>query len=1430
MEVPMEKNELYQFLETVKNNTNSYYNKLSITADLLVEQLQVAKRDTESSKDFKQGDIDGLVNEIATGYTEPDRFELVKEIVNNFFQGSNFFASVRPIDGAEYPDGHVFQLLNALAPDTPSIAERFSLGGGVILSRQFLCLGMRGTYTPLFFSEKESVEGFVRLQYSMDSMLSWNGGNLAIRYQLDDGSPPTFEVDLGGEGAKKLYPMLMKTQPLLRPQPNLETPEGGGVEGEVKKNDATVFCFEFIRGNPSEWKKVQVPLTVSPSNEILDVNKKWYRYNNALSKMNLADWEPKHAYMAHLVLLDLSRFGWAPVGSTPLQYDPNFNNVRQSASKAHWKATTRLLTEDYAFSRRLERIKDAFRIEDGQFEEERWTERFGPPDDTKLQAAIERLNNRLAKDPNYDVGAIAMTFAAISIQFNRRFNSLPHLKMDTLENIQRFQLLALKTIATPTEVALQHARVRWQSDINWIGTVFRNSVSVSRDAIEGTDYAHAAACNAVVNRAYDKGRNPLRVGAPCAAVLQGFDDPRICARVRLRCASAEDAEKLSEFFKQHADKIKRKFMSSQDARDFLQASEAGGKCTKLEADAMAKFVANFVRKSVESRASEDAYEKYKHDNFPPQAVELFDAPIVKLSRVLQQKFKSDVLFDILFDNVGKQFSMSVRESTCVHRTKNDVQTRINGWTLVLEEATPFVFTDSKYHEVVLLTKFDITNLQRGSESGFPAGPMDFELDDVLRALRNRFPPHTPPKVSFQTSVREQLREAPPFTIRRVDVWAGPDFGDPATLAEAKAVAPSLPYALTREQFESNQETPFSKSLRVREKLDDVLTQTDAYLQEVKDSLEQYESGATPSDLFHDEVRLDLTPADSIGRLCRIALEVLKGTKPLTTYNNIKGFYHGDESEVSMEDDTLRVQVPLNRDGYLDKEVAIWLQRSMLPPYVYPPEQMIDSSERPEPNESDIVDLVAITWYMVGIYRALMNRLTTYVVPRLQSWHEKTETTYRLKHLIEEYQKIYLEAARFQLMPTHSMTDALPNRPDMKILHRFFFPSSFNQGRIKDDDQSAFHTAKDDTIQLHKTVSDRYLSSAIIQFQAMQTSLPINAAHELILELAHEMALIADGMRLADPFLVKISKASKLIKETKRRQYVEATVIRIRSALQGELTSLEKDHAKFETALYSYNDAVSAQVSTDFQSRFLAALDLAASFRRRITTGFFGSFVFLVFEFFDVVSSGILLENDRVEIQEMYEAIRRITTSKLLTSTPNEAVKAVFEQSPVVAEDDTKTNVTFPHLAEHTSQSVRTHTDFLMGSMLAAAPFRNVPDSMENNRNTDEILHAKQFDTFGGLSNPKALFHCLLPVASELLQNGVEEKCVPDPPPSTKANPGQQAGNKGGSLPGVTPGANGDEDDDDELGEYREVVDEEGSSDGENGYVDIDGFMQSDEDD
>ena len=159
---------------------------------------------------------------------------------------------------------------------------------------------------------------------------------------------------------------------------------------------------------------------------------------------------------------------------------------------------------------------------------------------------------------------------------------------------------------------------------------------------------------------------------------------------------------------------------------------------------------------------------------------------------------------------------------------------------------------------------------------------------------------------------------------------------------------------------------------------------------------------------------------------------------------------------------------------------------------------------------------------------------------------------------------------------------------------------------------------------------------------MQTSLPINAAHELILELAHEMALIADGMRLADPFLVKISKASKLIKETKRRQYVEATVIRIRSALQGELTSLEKDHAKFETALYSYNDAVSAQVSTDFQSRFLAALIgsiVSPAHHHRL----FGSFVFLVFEFFDVVSSGILLENDRVEIQA-FEAIRRITTS------------------------------------------------------------------------------------------------------------------------------------------------------------------------------------------
>ena len=62
----MEKNELYQFLETVKNNTNSYYNKLSITADRSSSNW-VAKRDTESSKDFKQGDIDGLVMKLPQG-------------------------------------------------------------------------------------------------------------------------------------------------------------------------------------------------------------------------------------------------------------------------------------------------------------------------------------------------------------------------------------------------------------------------------------------------------------------------------------------------------------------------------------------------------------------------------------------------------------------------------------------------------------------------------------------------------------------------------------------------------------------------------------------------------------------------------------------------------------------------------------------------------------------------------------------------------------------------------------------------------------------------------------------------------------------------------------------------------------------------------------------------------------------------------------------------------------------------------------------------------------------------------------------------------------------------------------------------------------------------------------------------------------------
>ena len=152
--------------------------------------------------------------------------------------------------------------------------------------------------------------------------------------------------------------------------------------------------------------------------------------------------------MAHLVLLDLSRFDGSR--STPC------STTRISTTYARAQSTLEsdylLLTEDYAFldDWNVSRTPLGSKMDNSR---RRGGRKAWAPRRHKTQAAIERPNNRLAKDPNYDVGAIAMTFAAIGIQFNDDSPALPHLRMDTLENIQRFQLLALKTIATLTEVA-----------------------------------------------------------------------------------------------------------------------------------------------------------------------------------------------------------------------------------------------------------------------------------------------------------------------------------------------------------------------------------------------------------------------------------------------------------------------------------------------------------------------------------------------------------------------------------------------------------------------------------------------------------------------------------------------------------------------------------------------------------------------------------------------------------------------------------------------------------------------------------------------------------------------------------------------------------------------------------------------------------------
>lgn len=1412
-------------------------------------------------------------------------FANVKPILGRFFQIPSIFEDLgHPDVEHQELNEKTQELLSVIAPDTPTIDDAFVLTTIKNKSGQYVLAIKaedRVEATPLFFDRSNrdlTTRDMSTVHTTNFSDMKSDGAAATPNGFLKSVRNKTHYVALFNNGDPAGYSAYVnRTRDIA-----MRFPELFHIAVDAESGTTSfLYCNDILDSN-------RFPVSSNVFDHVGEHNTLWRAHHSAKLQWeyldvykrptgDLAEDWVQLRFIVDLVLLDMSRFGWAPCWSTPANapveledgHARNFKNDLfefapvsrmkpssefssvSSQMKSQWVCTKFMHGDKFRKLRRRQFLRTVMGLENDSRmlqssamehpEFASWVNATDVDYDSEKEVFLSSIR-KYTNDAGNDIPALCVCFTATQIRLHEgllqpfrdqqvqvnqtigkwiRENLLSGSTFQVMDAMRRFRFIAFKAISVPAHETLKRSVVGWMEDCTKVGTLLKTRMSATALIVRKVATDRKQLVNAFISHATDKvvrlqslpgsiaAQTPgpvslISTGLPCAAALYSYDDPRLCTRVRIRLPNGTDRAAVLAKLKTR----KRSYdTSAVDAMELLRAwsrvkgspSEPSFLSDRSNRLKIGRFVDLYYDGLLPTKWI-DVQKVFKRIH-----AKWLSGGSIKPSKI--QEFLCDAALNRVLSDALKDSALSGVLSQQLRQAERKQSSSLDS----LGTKSPLVFADPEIDtDIFMVAEIDISRISTESirtEGAAVYVPADVEIDQAVHLLQRSCPPHQNPSDAVQNAFKNET-ETPELVVTRIDWWVGSATpGEIESYEKAITVVPVVPYRFVEAQLNRHDTdlsgrltkntavTPFEYASYAVDSMEEAIRGVDATLSQFSgiQSRQAYEDASVLTQVFSDERFLELSPMQSLGRVCRIAFELLKGNasyedeydrqrKP-TSYDRIARGYVGENSWIESD--------PNRADGmdyvpwqYLNTPSGMGGKRAanagatnhldaLLVPYQHAPVQKANEGRSIAVTYLN-TDILSGPEHAIGVFRMLQLRISnaSYAMNSLRMVYQNADS---LTFHRRNFELASQDAACYSTGFSERVTGDKTNKSS-RLVAENLFPKAFELGRNSQEivngvDKAIVADAKA-RIEYRK-VASLYMATTVTNLKAMQFDIrPTQGAGSLMLrQIMSEMASIAEGIRSARPFLRYMTSASKVLARM-RRGYVtryrhsETATLTLASKTQPMLEEFAYNHAKFEDGVRSYADMASIGVSDveSLKRRFLDAYDTVRAFRRDYDRGAHGLLVYLTNEFFQSAAIGRLGKEASTLVQTLFASMERMMTSDVFLATRRQ-IEAQLSL-------ETSLKSMFPNIDAYTVLAARMHVNGMLGCVTSAAPFRDVPSQKNNPSYRRSIRESKGFDSMEGYIDGYGRivkFHCILPTAEDVFERGIPEECRSVVEPTAQAD-------------------------------------------------------------
>ena len=1209
-----------------------------------------------------------------------------------------------------------------------------------------------------------------------------------------------------------------------------------------------------------------------------------------------------------LVLLDLSRFGFAPCWSTPLstplqredgRADEFYNDLadlkaekktkggieffddwneyevcrRQTAPQ--WRVARFMTSTDYLQILRQNQLSDLYDVTSVQnFVSQRvaglppikkWLtaggEKPGGRNTTlaQKQAADAQAAERAARRRDYrahsakhyavDDGNDAFALALCFSEVGRRMRAAGPLEPQTWDFLHQLRLVALKTVATPMHATLRRPTREWAEGMHTLADFLCGNIKNTKDSLNVIVESRRQLVNEFLNA---QGRKfPLVPTIANGGLLAGqatlcFNRPSLFVRLELRAGSAVNRDALVRDLK-----LIKNLNSSQitatetDIEDTIQTLIHQFDTIEEEAKASNTTPSEKLetfRKENNSQLEEFHMVYERTDLTKVRGWKDFSAAFKEMVapfRIGKQRpkrtftrtfFSDDLAFDIL--NLGKKPLVNATAedgsgsiaSTLENRFKRATRARATDDAsrpyLASESYPSMLFPDPEVDtDALLVFEIEIGRMAvKSSWNDTAAVPADMYIDRMLAAIHARLPAHAQPNSEVQKALLSQLALAGSkvldAVVARAEVWVGPGTETPVRRFEdAVKISSVLPTATTAAQLRKydkrleatpsaltplfEQKTPFSDVVANAVAVDGIKREVKENIQDAfgESTHDLHVANSDLDRVFVAETQYGMVPFASLGRVCRIGLELLKQDSDVDRFKQVRSLYPYKDTDlegVDDQDDRLRIKledvptlfgVQRRADGRLTEMRS---KNLMLPPFQHAaPYDAPEQRQRfiPEPD---------VSMALFGPSQPVLIALLLQYRLSLAAYHlDFVRQLYR-KGKTDEFknQRLQFEISAQTVVAISRSIRENPGDSENRdtwyenVYARYFLPYELVESRLVNPLENTppppQSTASETTIKRNHYCAELYMTTSLRNVKALGMRPIVDGGHgvhpvvrgagEQARELRRVLAAmqtIGDGVESLNWLVARMQQAIKRLpqgRSTKKRALAS-----FETSFRSKFREFESNHAALSRALASYADAVSLRqlgdgsAAADVHSELKLLIERSyrnvRKFRKNFNAADIGIAVLFAKQLNDFVTSGKFQHSVilTARIKVFFEGIDVMMTSDLFKQKTSQFSNRVGLLNELKA--------ALPSLQTYATLAARAQVNAALGCLEGAAAFRNLPE-LEEPTHKEKVQRARAFDVLRGfaMANSGKLnnFHCSLPLAKDVFgaNRAVAETCTP----------------------------------------------------------------------